>query len=120
MLSNPILVVGPNSTKREPLVVSSTMLPKLSRVEYAIIRMASLNCDANFSRFAFKQELALNRVTGIERTLRRMKNPATCMVNIDGASNKAMTGGTVTRGSNNLTRARRNVVITVMQSPGRR
>lgn len=98
-LSDAILAVSSDHTEREFLLVGITRLPKFSRGEDTIVRVQSFDFDADLGGLAFQKQLIPDCISGIQRLLRRMKDPATSMVSKDSASNIPMMGGTVVGGA---------------------
>lgn len=100
-LSDAILAVSSDPTEREFLLVGIARLPKFSRGEDTIVRVQSFDFDADLGGLAFQKQLIPDCISGIQRLLRRMKDPATStsMVSKDSASNIPMMGGTVVGGA---------------------
>jgi hypothetical protein len=114
ILSNPILMMGTNSTETQLLLQVQAMAVEELGIENTVISLDCLDSNLNISCLPLKQQFLPQGISCIERMLRRMKNPLTGMIHPDGLSNVTVLcrGRAMTRMRDDAPRGWRDVVIT--------
>ena len=90
-LGKTVLFVSANTAERKKLTLLLRASTKFSRHKDTIVRVVAVNRMASISRLRFKHIFAMDAFKGRDILLTGMKDMATNMVNVNGATNKTIT-----------------------------